>query len=184
MDWYLYVKVIHVIAAVIWVGGGSALVVLGMAASRAGDDAAMVGVARNVIYLATHLFIPASLVTLLAGVAMVVLGQSFGDLWVIIGLCGFAITFLTGLLVLKPASDRIGAMTDRDGITPAAVAECRSLVRHAKFDHVVMFIVIADMVLKPGPGDHVVLSAMALVAIGSALLFLVGGGRGAVTIRA
>ena len=40
---------------------------------------------------------------------------AFDQLWVLLGLAGFAATFLTGLLVIKPHSERIAADLDRDG---------------------------------------------------------------------
>lgn len=37
MDWYSIVKFLHVVTAILWVGGGFVLFLLGMLAERAGN---------------------------------------------------------------------------------------------------------------------------------------------------
>ena len=50
----------------------------------------------------------------------------------------------------------------------------RKLLQAAKFDYVVMFVVIADMVIKPGPADIATLLVLAAILLGGGLLFLGG----------
>ena len=94
----------------------------------------------------------------------------FSELWVIIGLCGYAAAFVTGTFVLKPWTQKIAAMLARDGITPAAVALGRRTLRFGKFDYIVMAIVVADMVLKPTLHNTGELTAMAVLMIGGAVV--------------
>lgn len=177
MDWYTLVKFLHVTFAIVWLGGGFGLVILGIRASVAADPAAMFSVVKDVVFLANRVFVPSSLVVLACGVTMAILGQSFATLWIIIGLAGFAATFTTGLLILKPLADRI-TKDVADGMPPSATAaRCGRLLQIAKFDYVMLFVVVADMVLKPTPGDVGLLGAMALVIVAGALLFLAPRGR-------
>ena len=72
-------------------------------------------------WLATRVFIPVSLIVVVAGILLVIEGPwAFDQLWVLLGLAGFAATFLTGLLVIKPDSERIAADLARDGMTPGS----------------------------------------------------------------
>jgi hypothetical protein len=59
---------------------------------------------RNTAALGNVLFMPASLATLVSGLAMAWFWVGFSDLWVVIGLAGAAATFLTGVLLIKAAA--------------------------------------------------------------------------------
>jgi uncharacterized membrane protein len=172
MDWYSIVKFLHVIMALIWVGGGFAMMVNGTLADRAGDDEATMRAIRLSSDLGGLLMMPASLLTLVSGLAMCWFWIGFADLWITIGLAGYAATFLIGVLIFKPTSERLAAMVERDGITPAALSDGRGMMKIARFDYSVMLVVVADMVLKPTSADTVVLTAMAVVLlIGAAAAF-------------
>ena len=172
MDLYTCTKLFHIAFAIVWIGGGFCLMVLAAIAARAGNDEALVHVIQNVIYLGNRMFVPAGLLTLLSGIVMVTVGGSFGDLWIVLGLAGFAATFATGTFILKPAAEKIGAMIAEQGVTPAVAAECRELIRKGKFDYVMLFLVVAVMVLKPTLHDRLLLATMAAILIAAAIAFL------------
>ncbi|WAX96492.1 DUF2269 domain-containing protein [Aminobacter sp. NyZ550] len=163
MDWYSLFKFLHVVAAVLWVGGGFALMLLAVRADRAGDTDGMLQVMRSVGELGNRLFMPASLVTLLLGLVMCWFWVGFTDLWIVLGLAGYAMAFLIGTLVFKPTADRMAAIIARDGATPAALDQGRRILKVARFDYAMMLIIVADMVLKPTASDLPILSAMAVV---------------------
>ena len=172
MDWYALLKFLHVSAAVVWVGGGFTLMVLALRAERAGDIDGMLQSMRATADLGNRVFVPASLLTLVFGLIMCWFWVGFSDLWIVIGLVGFASTFLVGILVFKPTSERMTATVNAEGPTPAVLADGRRLMRFARFDYAVMLVVVADMVLKPTPADLPVLVAMAIALVaGSALAF-------------
>jgi len=172
MDWYSIVKFLHVVSAVVWVGGGFMLMLLAVLADRAGDVDASVKMMRATGELGGKLMMPASMLTLAFGLVMCWFWVGFSDLWIIIGLAGFAATAMIGTFVFKPTADRLGAMIAKDGVTPAVLAEGRRIMKIARFDYAVMLVVVADMVLKPTMADTVILTVMALVlAIGAAAAF-------------
>ena len=84
---------------------------------------------------------------------------------------GFAATFCTGNFILKPTADRISALA-KEGKLDAAVAEGQRLLGVSKFDYVMLFTVVADMVLKPEWSSVWLLGIMAVVLIVGAGLFL------------
>jgi uncharacterized membrane protein len=168
MALYEFLLFLHIVATVVWVGSGFFGLVLAALYDRDADDDATQRLLKDQEFLATRLFIPASLSVVLLGIALVIESDawSFDQLWIVLGLMGFASTFLTGLLVLKPVGDRIAAQMERDGgVTPSTMAEVQKLLIKARSDYVVLFLVIADMVIKPTGDDVGVLIAMALIAI-------------------
>jgi hypothetical protein len=82
----------------------------------------------------------------------------------VLGLLGYAATFLTGLTILRPRGDRIAAMISRaGGMTPTSLADTRRLLAFARIDYVVLFLVIADMAIKPTGDDVGILLVMAAI---------------------
>ena len=61
-----------------------------------------------------------SMLTLLFGLIMCGFWVGFSDLWVLIGLAGFTMTFLIGMFIFKPTADRMAGMIARDGVTQPA----------------------------------------------------------------
>ena len=169
MDWYSAAKLLHIVFAMVWFGGGMAMIVLGWSALRSRDDGAFVHVVRQVVFLAERVFVPASLLTLVFGIVMAWLVHGFRDLWIILGLVGFAATFMTGVFVIKPMAERVAATK---AVTPETPALCRRIIETSSFDYVVIFLVIAVMVLKPTAADVAVLGAMAAILAASGLWFI------------
>ncbi len=173
MDAYPYLKFLHVVFASLWLGGGIAMIVLGLAAMRARDDQRLVQVVLQVVWLADRLFVPASLLTLVFGVAMAWMAWSFLDLWIVLGLAGFLATFVTGVFVIKPMTERVAAIVAAEGATAPAVALGRRILRTAVFDYTAIVLVVAVMVLKPAAGDVLLLGIMAATLLVAATVCLV-----------
>ena len=176
MDWYSIVKFLHVVSAVLWVGGGFVLFLLGMLAERAGNIEEKLQAMRASGQLGSRFFAPMSMLTLIFGLVMCAFWVGFSELWIVIGLVGYATTFSIGMLIFKPTGERIGGMIAKDGVTPAVLAIGQRMMSWARLDYAVMLAIIADMVLKPTVHDIGILAGMAMViALGAALAF--GGGR-------
>ncbi|MBZ9737512.1 MULTISPECIES: hypothetical protein [unclassified Mesorhizobium] len=172
MDWYSIVKFLHVVTATLWVGGGFVLFLLGLLAERAGNIDDKLQAMRASGELGGRFFAPMSMLTLVFGLVMCGFWVGFSDLWVVIGLAGYATTFSIGMFIFKPTGERMGAMIAKEGVTPAVLGVGQRMMRVARFDYAVMLVVVADMVLKPTPRDVGILAGMALVvAIGAILAF-------------
>lgn len=173
MDWYSIVKLLHVISAVIWVGGGLMLMLMSTRAAMAGDMAATAQAMKTMGDMGGRVMMPSSMLTLVFGVILCWFWVGFTDLWIVIGLVGYFATFLIGMLVFKPAGDRMAASIARDGITPALMVDGNRILRVARFDYAVMLVVVSDMVLKPTPDDVGVLAAfVAILLVGAAAAFV------------
>jgi uncharacterized membrane protein len=150
-NWYAFFKWVHVTGAVLWVGGGLTLTILALRAERSAVPAEMAMIARQAAFVGERVFGPVGLLVLLAGIGMVVnLSLDWGTSWIVIGLVGYAITFLTGSLVLGPSAKRIGHLIEtkgaEDGETQAAI---RRTLLIARVDEGVLLLIVAAMILKP-----------------------------------
>jgi uncharacterized membrane protein len=183
MDWYSIVKFLHIVSAVLWVGGGFVLFLLGVLAERAGNIEDKLQAMRASGQLGGRFFAPMSMLTLVFGLVMCGFWVGFGELWIVIGLVGYATTFSIGMLIFKPTGERMGAMIAEQGVTPAVLAIGQRMMNWARLDYAVMLVIIADMVLKPTLHDIGILAGMVMVvALGAALAF--GGSRQMVTSAA
>jgi uncharacterized membrane protein len=165
---------LHIAAAIIWIGAGFLLQVQAFRADRARNDAALQQALADSSQLAKVLFIPASLATLILGILLVLDGPwSFGDLWIVLGLAGYAATFASGVGLIEPRGKRIaGLMREEGGFGARSAVEGRKLLVIARIDMVVLFLVVADMTLKPTGDDVGTLVAMAAILVVAVAYFL------------
>lgn len=149
--WYSGFKAVHVIAAVIWIGGGALLMILGIAAERKRDPVELATVARQAAMVGERLFAPAGIVVVAMGIAMMLnTNWGWGKFWVIAGLVGYAITFVTGVAVLSPMTKRIAALTEEKGAThPETAAAITRVLQIVRIDVSMLLLVVVDMVVKP-----------------------------------
>jgi uncharacterized membrane protein len=142
---------VHVLAAIIWIGGGSLLVILGIAAVRNNDPQEMVTVARQAAMVGQKIFAPAGLVVVVMGVAMMANADlGWGQFWIIVGLIGYAITFTLGVGVLSPMAKKIVVTTEEKGAeAPETIALVKRILLIARFDVMLLALVVVDMVVKP-----------------------------------
>jgi uncharacterized membrane protein len=172
MTTYIIIKYLHILFAIGWLGGGFCMVLLGVAASRARNDGELVRVMAQTAWLAKRVFVPFSLLALIAGLVMAWFGGMWGEAWIILGLVGFAATAGTGAAVLTPKAEKVAGIVVREGPSPDAVRIAREMLGIARFDITMLAVVVADMVLKPGFDDYAVLTGMAVVLVAAAAYFL------------
>jgi len=149
--WYAVFRVVHVSLAVFWVGGGLLLTVLGLRAERSTDPSEMATLARQAAFAGERFFAPAGGIVLLMGIAMMLnTDWGWGKFWVIAGLVGYALTFVTGVAVLSPLAKKVDrCLTELGPAAPETRATIRRILLIARFDVGVLLLVIADMVTKP-----------------------------------
>ncbi|MDA3912761.1 hypothetical protein [Oleiagrimonas sp.] len=176
MNGYALIELLHVFFAIVWVGGGFTLLYAAEIARRKHGSSGVMAVVDIVALLGPPLFVPFSLLTVMFGAAAAWIGGEFSLLWVNLGLVGFAATFLNGILLIKPRAEKLSAMgaemgKDHPGLVPLA----ENLLTIARFDYVILLLVVADMVLKPLPGNTWELATMdALLVIGMAFTLIPG----------
>jgi uncharacterized membrane protein len=150
-NWYSVFKAVHVTFALIWVGGGTLLVILAVRAERANTPDQLASIARQAMFAGERIFAPAGLIVFLMGIAMMInTNWGWGKFWIVLGLIGYAATFITGIAVLAPLSRRVASsLEERGPADPQSVALVERLLTIARIDIAVLLIVVLDMVTKP-----------------------------------
>ena len=152
MTVYEIFKIIHILAASAWVGGALLTQVQASRALTAGG-AQLDHFMWEQSKVGPKFFAPMSLTVVIAGVVMVVdSGINFQDLWIAIGIAGFLFTFVTGMFVLRPRVDKIVELLQagRAPSDPEVQPKIANLIKASRMDLVVLFVVVIDMVVKPG----------------------------------
>jgi uncharacterized membrane protein len=176
MTRYELLLFLHVAGAIIWLGAGFLVTVLELKAGRSGDPAEMRQVGETNNWLTPRLFIPSALATFVLGILLTIEGPwSFRDLWIVLGLSGFATTFITGIGFLSPEAKRLDAAIAAHGPTsPQAQRHMHRLVVATRVDMVVLFAVVLVMAAKPSPDDTWLLAGLAsgMVGVAAAIVAL------------
>jgi uncharacterized membrane protein len=172
MTWYTFLLFAHVAMAVIWIGGGLMVQLLGVRASSLGDRTRLANLGEDIAFIGPRLFAPVSLLAFLTGVLLVIESDfyGFGDDWILVALVLYATTFFTGLLFLGPESGRVGKLTAEG--SPEAGPRTQRLILFFRFDLVLLFVMIYDMTVKPDFGDaSSVLWGLAGAAVAAGLVY-------------
>jgi uncharacterized membrane protein len=150
-NWYALFRVAHVVVAVFWVGGGVLLTALALRAERSTDQNEVATLVRQAVFAGEKLFAPAGGIVFLMGIAMMInTDWGWGKFWVVVGLLGYATTFITGVAVLSPLAKKIDALITEQGPTaPETQAAIQRILLVARVDVAVLLLVVADMVTKP-----------------------------------
>jgi uncharacterized membrane protein len=144
---------IHVVGVIGWLGAGIGLLVLHWVALRVPDYAGLATVIGQSRTLGTWLFAPASLVTLVSGVALVATEPSlhFTDLWILIGFGGFVASLVVQMTVADRARGRfLTTVTDDGADDPRRLAAAARRVTYVNtFDIAVLLAVVGAMFARP-----------------------------------
>lgn len=161
MDFHYILKFLHVAGAILWVGGGTLLILGGTLAARSHDDPGLRAIVRLGTFAGPRVFSPAGALVLLTGLAMLWTGGMPFAAWVILSLAGIGASIVIGALVLGPLSEKA-----RDAADPAqAAALTRRFLRSGAGDLLILFSIVWLMVLRPYWGDVATL-AVPVVAAG------------------
>jgi uncharacterized membrane protein len=152
MDSFELMKTVHVLAAVVWVGGAATTQILAIRLQRQQDPMRMAAFAKDAEWVGTRVYTPASLIVLLLGIGMVVEGfPEFSDLWIILALVGIAFSAIVGAAYLGPTSGKLGKMIEEKGADdPEAQRTLSRIFLFSRLDLLVLLLITIDMVVKPG----------------------------------
>jgi uncharacterized membrane protein len=149
---YELFKLLHVVGAIAWLGGGIGLFVLTRRLVATRDHAGLLALGRQGEALGTRLFMPASLLTIGFGVALVATERTFGftDPWILIGFGGIALSGVAQMAIAGPAQKRLLVLVEAHGPEDADVDEVvRRLSIGSLADIGILLVVVWAMVVKP-----------------------------------
>ena len=142
---------VHVLAAVVWVGGSVSILALGYYLKRR-DVNTRVDYTRWTEWLAPRIFAPASIAVIVAGPLLVSeLGYEMNEPWLHIGFTGWFLSFVIGVAFYGREGKKREALIERHGIEHESVAHSVDRVlKVATIDTLIVTLVVLDMTIKPG----------------------------------
>lgn len=150
---YTTLNVIHVLAAAVWFGAAVALNIMLGRLSAAGDNIGKGVVARQATWFSKGVFDPAAIITLLAGIGMVLASNgdlSFGDTFITIGFTGIILTLGIGHGMITPTVKKLQATMENEGPDSPNIEPLEKRVAMlSAIDILILVVVIWAMVAKP-----------------------------------
>jgi uncharacterized membrane protein len=150
-QWYFVLKMLHVGASVVWVGGGIFITICAVLAELANDDDQLLQIGHWAETVASRVFPVMSFVVLGFGIAMTSNADiAYDQFWLVFGLVAWALSAATGILFLGPESKRLNRAAAQHGPKSAEVqARLRRILLVVRVDVALMFLIVFDMVAKP-----------------------------------
>jgi uncharacterized membrane protein len=172
MTSYEFLLILHVVAVIIWLGAAFTMDLLFLRAERTRSPAELGKTGELQEWLVPRVFIPTGILTLVLGVLLVWDGPwSFGDLWILIGLAAWIGAFGVGFLFIRPQAEEMKEIVARHGPTSVeAQRHARRLGVVARVQLLALFLVVADMVLKPASDDPWTLVVLAAILVAAAVV--------------
>jgi uncharacterized membrane protein len=142
---------VHVIAAVIWVGGDVTLTTLGIVFERRGEGDMLAALGRMGTWIGVRVYTPALFVVIAFGIALMhEMHIDWGQFWVIFGLIGWACAGVIGVGFVGPELGRIDEAARAHGPTsPEVMARVKRLFMIFRFDTALLVLIVLDMTAQP-----------------------------------
>lgn len=149
--WYFVFKMLHVGAAVVWVGGGLFITIIAVLAELANDDDQLLQIGHWAETVAGRVFPVMLFIVLGFGIAMTTnFNIPYNQFWLIFGLVAWALSAGTGILFLGPEAKRLNkAAAEHGPQSPEVQARLRRILLVVRVDVALMFLIVFDMVAKP-----------------------------------
>jgi len=148
---YELLLTLHVLAAVLWIGGAFTIQVLSSRALAGGDSRRMADLLDTSALIGNRVFAPSSLVLILAGFGLVSkLDLSLGEFWISWAFGVWILSFLAGIAYFGPESGRLAKLVGEDG--PGSVFRQRlgRLLWVSRVELVLLISALVMMTAKPG----------------------------------
>lgn len=148
---YQLLLYVHILCAVIWVGGAFYVQLLAVRVSRSDDPMELPRMGRTIEFFGSRVFVPAAVLLFLAGAAMTVQRWSFGQAWILVAVGLWVLSAVAGAAYLAPRAKRAAALFDAEG--PQSLDGRRLIGRMflvSRLELVSFAVIIGLMVFKPG----------------------------------
>jgi len=152
MTLYEFLKLIHVLGAIAWVGTSIEQQLVGARAMSSNEKGRLAHFVDEAEWVGVRIMTPAAILVVTAGVLMVIeSGWNFSDTWILIGIGLFVLTSLNGMVFLTPQTKRLKLSIAESGEDDASVqALVKRVTLGSRIDLLVLIAIVADMVIKPG----------------------------------
>jgi uncharacterized membrane protein len=145
-------KFLHIVAAIVWVGGVITTTLLNVRLSTTRNTAAIAAFASVGSFIGQWVFGPAAAITLLAGIATALTaGFQMRSLWIIWGFGAIVLSFALGATLIRITTGRLSASTaspNSDGTQVAALQNRLAMLNALNI--LLLLSAVWAMVAKPG----------------------------------
>jgi hypothetical protein len=152
MSYFEFLLFGHLLAAMVWVGGGVAVQVFYLRARAAGGEH-LTHFSKTTEWFGSRVSTTSSLLVLIFGILLVIDSDfyDFGMFWIVAALTMFGISFVTGVAFLGPETGRLGKLMDeRSADDPEIARRIGRLAFVSRIELTLLVLIVLDMVLKPG----------------------------------
>ena len=150
-DLYHVLTFVHVAAVIAWVGGDLMLTLLAQQVRGTGSAGEMAALLGRIERFSKTFFSPLSVVVLLTGLVMGMIGDILAAPWISIGFLGVFVSAGIGMGYLAPKSRQLRVLIDEHGVDhPEVVRLGDRMLLVSRIDLAILALVIAVMVFKPG----------------------------------
>ncbi len=148
-----WLKFAHILGAMIWIGGGVMLSLIGLRARQSEDLSFIREFSRTLSYVGLRVLMPAVIAVLVFGIWLMLIFPAWqlSQLWILLALGAFALAFVIGAVYLSRialALDRLTADMEFD------LKAARDLLNRWIVGYQIVLLVLIfavwDMVFKPG----------------------------------
>ena len=145
---FLYV---HIVCAVIWVGGAVYAQLLALRVARSPDPSELPHLARHVEFIGARVFMPAALLLFVSGIAMTLQAWAFGQPWIAVSVALWVLSAVVGAVYLGPRVKQAAELFEAEGPTSQGGRELIDrLFVVSRLELIGFALVIALMTFKPG----------------------------------
>jgi uncharacterized membrane protein len=146
-SWLLF---IHILAAMVWLGGGLILTAIGARIRRSGDDSSIAEFGRTMAYVGPRVLTPAVLAVLVTGIWLVLDNSAweFGQLWLQVAVGLFAVAFLIGAVYLSRLGGQLQE-SDQDRTSNDPLQVLGRWMTGYGLVLGILLVILWDMVFKP-----------------------------------
>jgi len=151
LTWYEWFKAAHVLAAVLWVGGGAMLTIYAILTLRQNTPAETASFARKAGLIGERFFTPLSFVVLGFGFGLIENGHwGYDQFFVQFALGAWAVSALVGMFFLGPESKKLGElMPQRPPEDPEVQYRIRRILLIVRLDVLLLLASVFVMTTKP-----------------------------------
>ena len=145
-------KLVHVVAVIIWLGGSFMLGFILERAQASEDEATVLGITKMAEFIGKAVFNPAGIITLLAGIWLVIEADyEFSEAWISIGFLGVALGAILGMAFYPKALKAVQDGIEADGLLGNdTLGALRKLRLVSTIEWLLLIMVVGAMVFKPG----------------------------------
>ena len=152
MSMYELWLAVHILCAVLWVGGGVSVHILGRWTMKSGDAERMVAFNHDAVKLGNRFYAPLAIVLIIAGIGLVEeVGYAYSDLWITLGFLGWFFSLAVGIGYYSRQGRKIDAAIASEGPSSAAAVDgIRQVLLVNSIEILVLVLIVIDMAIKPG----------------------------------